>query len=1197
MPDNGIPSITPASTTIPGMPTYGGSNPDPNSVGGLLNIADQQGGAVAEQANQLANPNTSILSTIGDGFKNAFGDFVKTISAPSEAVAGLITSVKGGGSITDAIKNGTDPYDAIFGSSFNPNESVLQKVGAFVTRTAVDTLFDPLTFVGDAPWDMLAKDSIPLFGDLAAKAGVEEGEKVAVTDVGQKVTQGLRTVQNSYAKDVVTMGHEQAIGTAMGNFLKTGNPIFNPAGADLKDILKNTLDLSPESLAGKDFINKSVADLLTQHPALYPTLMDRGGFKVLGNTVIEGARIRSAVKMIPGMSTVDEVTKPARNMVRALFDPGFKKDVETGLYGRLPEEYLDAKNKTISSISGSKNSIKQSFYDFAKGHGLNIDEMKLLEPAMAHFKMPADPKLGKAYLDAMGLAPGEFQALQKAGLPVSKQEGYVMPHVWLKDDVKLPPMKPFSTPPSGKTGALEHSDLSKFIEQGGEGFEGIRGGKAAEGEPALDKMPKELDALKNVQGGEGLIGRMSAKKSTQEAAIELGSHLNNRMNELTTGKNAMTFENAMQHPEVKTMMDARNALDSLPQNHQMVGRAEDLGLSPEDDTGATFTDTSGKTYKRMAAALDELDAAGFKGFDHNVLTASMSRAFENDRAIKMRAFMGDVAKTFGTASDVAPAGYKAIEGKGMSDAVSKVFQNTLTADGKQIVFHPLIAQDLENFTTSVINDAPTNDMLKAFDKLQGVWKASVTSIFPQFHGRNLLTHVMNNMLDLSYHALDPATNSMAAQFVRHDMEVSKLTQDAYGIGEKALAAHGQLQDLMTKTMFTDNTGKDWSYGEIRQMVKDYGVSFGHDAGSTEDLTLNNEDFAKSLSNQKGFNKDKINPFSQNFQPFAQGRKMGSILANQQRMVNFISNLRQTGNVELAASRTKQFLFDYGALTNFEKTFMRRIIPFYTFTRKNLELQVRSLLTTPGRIAAEVHSISNLGDVMSGNAKLSAAEQAALPDWIKSGAQIVANKQGENVTLLQGLPLPIEQPFKALAPNAILGSVSPLLRVPIEQATGYSFFQGKPLSDITNAAGYVDAPGIIKKAIGFTKVNGKTSSGQPFTEYVALNPSMMNLFNNLPPTSRVMSSLKEIQESGQNMDTNTQKVMEQLMGAKYYSFDLTQQAQLQQNELKKQLQDELTKAGVTATYSQAYIPAKNPPAPAPKPAPPFGQIAQAADLIF
>lgn len=1166
-----------SSPLIPPQPVFNkNGTPDTTTAPGLLNLAQQQGGAIAEQANALANPNSGILSTISNGFKNGFSDFVKAISLPSNVVAGVIAGAKGEngegitGNVVDAIKNGTDPYTAIFGKNLDPNETTMQKVGGFVARTATDILLDPLTYVtfgaGEGIFGLRATSEIPLFGDAAKSLSVEEGSKVALNDSGQAIYSGTKSAENFYKANVLQMGHEQALGTTMGKFFQTGDAALNASGEQLKSLLNASIDMPASSVAAKDFTKKALSNLFTQAPQLAETYLDKGGLKLFGQTVLEGARIRNAVAMIPGMTTIDNVTAPVRNMVSALFDPSLVK--VNGEYVRLPEEFMDMKNLAMSTLTGKQNSIYQSMFDLAKAHGLNTQEVDLVTAALDANKMPADTKLAKAFLDAKGISPAEYQVLAKNGIPVSHLDGHVIPHVSIQDDVPVRKI-PFKTPPSTTTGASEHATLAKFIEQGGSGFEASTGAVAkTAGEDTLEKLPGEVANLRNVKGGTGLIDKIAGAKSVQEAGFAVGEHLNSAVNDLTKDGD-ITFEKALQHPDVKALHDTRNAIDALPQSKQLVGDPEKLGLTKADDLGKTFTDASGKTYARRAAGLDELAQAGFKNFDTNFYTAHLSRMLDNAKAVTMNSFVSDAAREFGKVASAAPQGWTTVGSSALNKAAQDVFKNVLSKDGEQILFHPAIAKYLEDFSGKVINDEPTSDVLKAFDKIQNAWKASVTSIFPAFHGRNALTHVINNALDLGYEAFNPTTHFMAASFVRDDLQVSGLATKALGTGEGALQAKNDLADLLNKVMFTDNTGKDWTTGEIRQMVKDNGVAFGHvGAGGPEDISLTNAELAQKMQGSTFHVASKVNPFSQDFLPYEVGRNVGSAMANQARMVNFIANLKNTGDVELAAARTKQFLFDYGNLTNFEKTFAKRMIPFYTFTRKNLELQVQSLLHTPGRIAGEVTSLQNLGDVISGNNKLSPAEQAALPDWIKTGLYSVTAKDGENVSVQSGFASPVEQPFAALQPNAILGSLSPIIGVPLEQATGYSFFQGKPLSQVTNATAFKDAPGFIQNMIGFTSVKGVDSSGQPYTYYVSLRPEMMNLLLNLPPTSRVFSSLKQIE----TVDPSSQAgIMQQLIGTHPYNFNLSVEAQRQENTLRDQLQSLLDNAHVTASFSRSFIP--------------------------
>jgi hypothetical protein len=115
---------------------FGGFNKtgtDLYSTEGLLALARERGGSVGEIAEELTHHNRSILSTVSDGFKNAFKGFVDVVSIPGQIVAGALSPTK---TIGEAIDQNIAVSDVIFGEK-NPNATTMQKVGSFVVRTAV----------------------------------------------------------------------------------------------------------------------------------------------------------------------------------------------------------------------------------------------------------------------------------------------------------------------------------------------------------------------------------------------------------------------------------------------------------------------------------------------------------------------------------------------------------------------------------------------------------------------------------------------------------------------------------------------------------------------------------------------------------------------------------------------------------------------------------------------------------------------------------------------------------------------------------------------------------------------------------------------------------------------------------------------------------------------------------------------------
>jgi len=428
-----------------------------------------------------------------------------------------------------------------------------------------------------------------------------------------------------------------------------------------------------------------------------------------------------------------------------------------------------------------------------------------------------------------------------------------------------------------------------------------------------------------------------------------------------------------------------------------------------------------------------------------------------------------------------------------------------------------------------------------------------------------------HFMDLGVHSLNPVHHTVAGGLIQKDRAAARLQRKALGVGPEAAKAQDELFDLMNQKMFTDATGHEWTFGELRAVIKNNNVAFNRSIAGASDIGQSNKElvnalFPQSASKLKQMGK-KYLPVGQEFVPFKFGREVGRAIEEQARLVDFIANLKNTGDVTLASQRTKQFLFDYNNLTNFERTFLRRMIPFYTFTRKNLELQARAFLTTPGRVAAEVKVLSGLGDLFAG-AELTPEEREALPEWVKYGISILSKKSGPNVEIISSLGTPTEAAFNSIQGNQILGSVSPLLRVPVELTSGYNFFQRKPISEVTNAMAFKHAPEAVKDFIGYTEVTGRRKDGTTYKQYVALRPARMHFFLNLPPTSRVLSAMKQME--AENV-SGQMKLMQQLIGVRPYSFDLEVEAQKRENEMKRKLEDLLTKAGVTAQFKRTFIP--------------------------
>ena len=243
--------------------------------------------------------------------------------------------------------------------------------------------------------------------------------------------------------------------------------------------------------------------------------------------------------------------------------------------------------------------------------------------------------------------------------------------------------------------------------------------------------------------------------------------------------------------------------------------------------------------------------------------------------------------------------------------------------------------------------------------------------------------------------------------------------------------------------------------------------------------------------------------------------------------------------------------------------MRRIIPFYSFTKFNLEMQVKTLVSKPGRIAAQTKAMRTFSDVFS-NDDLTDEEKDKLPSWMTRGFYALRKQEDGTLKSLMFTESPVAQPFDALTAKGILGSVSPFIRTPIEQMTGYDMYHGKPFSEVTNASGYKHAPSILKKYIGYDEIHFTDSNGKKKTWSVSLRPSRLNMVSNLPISSRVLSSIRQL--SGNDI-TAKQKAMEQLFGASYMNVDMNKILKYEDKRTMKEYTDVLDTANVIYSFSK------------------------------
>ena len=371
-------------------------------------------------------------------------------------------------------------------------------------------------------------------------------------------------------------------------------------------------------------------------------------------------------------------------------------------------------------------------------------------------------------------------------------------------------------------------------------------------------------------------------------------------------------------------------------------------------------------------------------------------------------------------------------------------------------------------------------------------------------------------------------------------------------------------------MFTDATGYDWTFKELHAVARDNGIAFNPNLTGPLDIRNDKEGLARYFGlNQESKakrNLQKINPLNQEqFLPMRAGREVGTTIEEHSRMINFMANLRKTGDVAHAASRTKQFLFDYANLTPFEKNTMRRLIPFYTFTRKNLELQAKTFMTSPGRISAQIKTTKAIGDILGGE-ELTEEESKLLPSWLKNSINLKTKTVDGKTQILTGFGTPLEQPFQQFGGSQIEGSLSPIIKIPLEKLTGYDFFRGKPISSVIDAKNFENAPEPVKQFIGYTKYEGVTSTGAKYVVQNALRPERMHSINSLPFVGRIMATLNSLTDEDVPGGLRT---LQGITGIRMDDIDFERQKELKDLETIQALEKMLKDAGIRGQFTRGY----------------------------
>lgn len=463
-------------------------------------------------------------------------------------------------------------------------------------------------------------------------------------------------------------------------------------------------------------------------------------------------------------------------------------------------------------------------------------------------------------------------------------------------------------------------------------------------------------------------------------------------------------------------------------------------------------DITGKfqNYSKGIDWVNSWKTADLKGKDPEKFLFTLQQAIE--QATREKALYEELGQRFG----------QRIPGGG--------FKNTISGHPylKGYYFTDDIAKQIPRLVKdwSIPAWSPQSPMVKLYDRVMSMWKSGVTIYRPSHHIRNLAGDIYLGFLD----GVNTARPYALAARVQRTMKSAY--PDLLDVDE--LVKMGLMPKTMStpkpgEILFRNKSGVPFTAEQIGAVAHQKGLL--ENSRSIEDIIDLGEQGSKGLLNVK--------PFGGKVQKYA--RSMSEMIGHNTRLAHFIDKVAKShGNnlgdiFEQAARRARKWHPTGLDLTDFEKKYLRRIIPFYSWLRKSTPLLLEGLVMQPGKtlLPSKLYGAAQdaAGIDTPGRDNPFPVDQM-FPQWLRAqGLGPVglpdgilgpfSNQQpagyvmaGVGLNPLSELMSQIEQPQQT-----ILSGITPVVGVPLDLLQGKNSFTGAPIT------GPQAKPGALQQYIG------------------------------------------------------------------------------------------------------------------------------------
>ena len=353
-----------------------------------------------------------------------------------------------------------------------------------------------------------------------------------------------------------------------------------------------------------------------------------------------------------------------------------------------------------------------------------------------------------------------------------------------------------------------------------------------------------------------------------------------------------------------------------------------------------------------------------------------------------------------------PYGFQKVNGSYLAKKLSK-YEGILSEGGKSFIkdVEKFIGKDIYmdkelvnmlDVGTKVISNE-VNPLLKVWDGLGNMFK-KFSTLSPGFQMRNII----GNSTDMVLSGM-PAT-SLPSYYKR----ASSLLNEYYDLARKFTEGTLNASEKVKWNDLLDfhKAGFDDAYAKVQNL---------------DTLKLQNK-------------KNPINWVSQ------QSMDMNEKMDRWNRMTLFLyakdnPNYMSKLGAKNATDAVRKVLFDPSNMSEFESKFAKRVIPFYTFTKQNLMLQMDNMMRNTPRYNRLFKSLNSLYDNLDENQYF---------QYQKEGMQIplpFKDDKGNQMFLKSNLPVSDLGEWLSSPAQRLLASTAPGIKTPIEMVTGKDLFTG------------------------------------------------------------------------------------------------------------------------------------------------------------